>query len=229
MPGDRGSRFCRFCLRPGHEDTQCNFLTLCRGLYELSLMISHQPGTRVNLTETQRALDRIVTRRNRNRRRAIRRRERVRARMTDVARRGNHALNISRRGPIHAVATTPSVPSSMLRLPAIPAAALTSGPANAQAIPAEEMTLPAHHLPSLPAPEAESVSSVPTATSDTDVTMGVEELEISPNAVDASRSQPADDLIVLDTLVTADDFVVMNSSQTNEIIENHCTELFTIV
>ncbi|GAA89294.1 hypothetical protein AKAW_07408 [Aspergillus luchuensis IFO 4308] len=118
----------------------------------------------------------------------------------------------------------------MLRLPAIPAAALTSGPANAQAIPAEEMTLPAHHLPSLPAPEAESVSSVPTATSDTDVTMGVErELEISPNAVDASRSQPADDLIVLDTLVTADDFVVMNSSQTNEIIENHCTELFTIV
>ncbi|PYH72297.1 uncharacterized protein BO88DRAFT_210088 [Aspergillus vadensis CBS 113365] len=35
MPGDRESRFCRFCSRPGHEDTQCNFLTLCRGLYEL--------------------------------------------------------------------------------------------------------------------------------------------------------------------------------------------------
>ncbi|OJI84160.1 hypothetical protein ASPTUDRAFT_43152 [Aspergillus tubingensis CBS 134.48] len=49
-----------------------------------SLMVSHRPGTRVNLTETQRALDRIVTRRNRNRRRAIRRRERVRARITDV-------------------------------------------------------------------------------------------------------------------------------------------------
>ncbi|GLB18924.1 hypothetical protein AtubIFM61612_008821 [Aspergillus tubingensis] len=214
MPGDRGSRFCRFCSRPGHEDTQCNFLTLCRGLYELSLMVSHRPGTRVNLTETQRALDRIVTRRNRNRRRAIRRRERVRARITDVARRGNHALNISRRGPVHAAA-------SMRRL--------TSGPANAQVIPGEEMTLPAHHLPSLPAPEAESVSPVPTATSDTDVTMGVEELEISTNALEASRSQSADDLIVLDTLDTADDFVVMNLSQTNEIIENHCPELFTIV
>ncbi|GFN20130.1 COP9 signalosome subunit 1 [Aspergillus tubingensis] len=229
MPGDRGSRFCRFCSRPGHEDTQCNFLTLCRGLYELSLMVSHRPGTRVNLTETQRALDRIVTRRNRNRRRAIRRRERVRARITDVARRGNHALNISRRGPVHAAASMRSVPSTMLRLPAIPPAALTSGPANAQVIPGEEMTLPAHHLPSLPAPEAESVSPVPTATSDTDVTMGVEELEISTNALEASRSQSADDLIVLDTLDTADDFVVMNLSQTNEIIENHCAELFTIV
>ncbi|PWY62450.1 hypothetical protein BO83DRAFT_349788 [Aspergillus eucalypticola CBS 122712] len=117
----------------------------------------------------------------------------------------------------------------MLRLPAIPPAALTSGPANAQAIPAEEMTLPVHHLPSLPAPEAESVSSVPTPTSDTDVTMGVEELEISTNAVDASRSQSVDDLLVLDTLDTADEFVMMTSSQTNEIIENHCAESFTIV
>ncbi|KAI2951417.1 hypothetical protein CBS147323_10560 [Aspergillus niger] len=229
MPGDRGSRFCRSCFRQGHEDTQCHYLTLCRGLYELSLMVSNRPGSRIGLTETRGALDRLANRRIRNRRRNIRRRERARAQMTNVARRGNHALNISRRGPVHAAATSQRVQSTTVRQPVVPAAAPTSGNAIAQDTPGEQVALPVLHPLRVPVHEPERVSSVATATSDTDVTMGFEEPNIGGMAVDASQPQPVDDLISFDTLDTAEDEVVVISSHTSDIVESHCGEIFTIV
>ncbi|RDK44281.1 hypothetical protein M752DRAFT_313095 [Aspergillus phoenicis ATCC 13157] len=204
MPGDRGSRFCRFCFRQGHEDTQCHYLTLCRGLYELSLMVSNRPGSRICLTETRGALDRLANRRIRNRRRNIRRRERARAQMT----------NVSRRGPVHAAPTSQSLLFPQLL---------------AQATPGEQVTLPVLHSPRVLVHEPERVSSVATATSDTDVTMGFEEPNIGGMAVDASQPQPVDDLISFDTLDTAEDELVVISSHTSDIVESHCGELFTIV
>ncbi|PYH61234.1 uncharacterized protein BO96DRAFT_478835 [Aspergillus niger CBS 101883] len=182
-----------------------------------SLMVSNRPGSRIGLTETRGALDRLANRRIRNRRRNIRRRERARAQMTNVARRGNHALNISRRGPVHAAATS----QSWLRP--------TSGNAIAQDTPGEQVALPVLHPLRVPVHEPERVSSVATATSDTDVTMGFEEPNIGGMAVDASQPQPVDDLISFDTLDTAEDEVVVISSHTSDIVESHCGELFTIV
>ncbi|GJP90234.1 COP9 signalosome subunit 1 [Aspergillus niger] len=176
-----------------------------------SLMVSNRPGSRIGLTETRGALDRLANRRIRNRRRNIRRRERARAQMTNVARRGNHALNISRRGPVHAAATSQSLLFPQLHTPG------------------EQVALPVLHPLRVPVHEPERVSSVATATSDTDVTMGFEEPNIGGMAVDASQPQPVDDLISFDTLDTAEDEVVVISSHTSDIVESHCGELFTIV
>ncbi|GKZ73397.1 hypothetical protein AnigIFM50267_010083 [Aspergillus niger] len=176
-----------------------------------SLMVSNRPGSRIGLTETRGALDRLANRRIRNRRRNIRRRERARAQMTNVARRGNHAMNISRRGPVHAAPTSQS-----LLFPQLPT-------------PGEQVTLPVLHSPRVLVHEPERVSSVATATSDTDVTMGFEEPNIGGMAVDASQPQPVDDLISFDTLDTAEDELVVISSHTSDIVESHCGELFTIV
>ncbi|KAL3255666.1 hypothetical protein ABHI18_008157 [Aspergillus niger] len=138
-------------------------------------------------------------------------------------------MNISRRGPVHAAPTSQRVPSTTVRQPVVPAAAPTSGNAVAQATPGEQVTLPVLHSPRVLVHEPELVSSVATATSDTDVTMGFEEPNIGGMAVDASQPQPVDDLISFDTLDTAEDELVVISSHTSDIVESHCGELFTIV
>ncbi|EHA25362.1 hypothetical protein ASPNIDRAFT_42280 [Aspergillus niger ATCC 1015] len=83
-----------------------------------------------------------------------------------------------------------------------------------------------HNPPSLPVPDPEPVPSVATATSDTGVTMGVEEPEHGGNAVDTNQLQPVDDVIGFDTLDTAGDEIVVNSSHTSDIIKHEALPKF---
>ncbi|GKZ34838.1 hypothetical protein AbraIFM66950_005235 [Aspergillus brasiliensis] len=102
---------------------------------------------------------------------------------------------------------------------------------NDQSIPAQVTTVPQAVISqrSPITPQSESVPSVVTVTSDTDVTMGVEELDNGGSEVNASQSQPVDDLIVFDTLDTAEDEIVVISGHNSDIVESHCGEIFTIV
>ncbi|PYI03921.1 hypothetical protein BO78DRAFT_189349 [Aspergillus sclerotiicarbonarius CBS 121057] len=248
MPNARGNRFCHFCSRGGHTDSQCFYMTLCHGLYELALMISHRPAARAALSETQTALQRLVTRRQRNRRQRIRRRERQRARVnhplslrtqpgsrTRVFRqtqpgrqardgRGSQVTNTGNHRPVIATASSHSAASSANGRPNTN----TAGPSFAADT---QATSPMLNQEGPRSPHLESVSSVTVGPVDIDITMSFEEPERRDGPSDASRpSNAAEDIITLDPLDTAEDergVAIRGSS--GDVVERYCGEIFTMI
>ncbi|PWY71042.1 hypothetical protein BO94DRAFT_590017 [Aspergillus sclerotioniger CBS 115572] len=235
MPTDRSNRYCHFCSRTGHTDSQCFYMTLCHGLYELALMVSHRPGGRLRFNETQTAIQRLVSRRQRNQRRRMRRNERERAQVNrptgrrpqlgpqirvgrrhqsrrpyqssrlHQARRGVQVRNAGGYRPVRTV-ILPNRPAPSTNGQPNPGTAVPSSTGNNQATPPTQQLLSTQNQEGPRSPHHGSVSSTTIGPVDTDISMTLDEPERPDDQRDASGlSNPDDDLLTFDPLDTAED------------------------